>query len=237
MTRTKPARALALAAAALALCFAPAPGGRAGRAAAQSRQAGTENVFKKAEGTPAAFPSAFKFETGGFSYHISANGNGRRTKGDKTRRFNLRFDGPDFMEGLRFAVYEGDLLLACELNNGEEAGGLFVRLEQPSMRALWRRPVTTFNLGEPLREGRHLYLTGLGFVAKLDLRTGEYAWQHEDLYDDAELARAGVAPDDFNSFETPELAGEAVLFRARPVYNRRRTLFVNKKTGKIIRIE
>jgi hypothetical protein len=31
--------------------------------------------------------------------------------------------------------------------------------------------------------------------------------------------------------------GETVLFRARPVYNRRRMLVVNRKTGKIIRIE
>jgi hypothetical protein len=180
---------------------------------------------------------AFEFEAGGFSYHVAANGNGRRTKGDKTRRFNLRLDGPYFIEGLRFAVYEGDLLLACELNDGEAAGGLVVSLEQPSMRALWRQPVPAFNLGEPLREGRHLYLTGIGFVAKLDLRTGEYVWQHEDLHSDAEVARAGVSPDDFNSFERPELAGDTVLFRARPVYNQPRTLVVDRKTGKIIRIE
>ena len=236
MTRTQPAASLAFA---FALCLAPGAAARGAQddAAAAPRQS---NGFGRARQVRAASSSgsmAFEFEAGGFSYRVSANGNGRRTKGDKTRRFNLRFDGPYFMEGLRFAVYEGDLLLACELNDGEAAAGLLVRLEQPSMRALWRQPVPSFNLGEPLREGRHLYLTGLGFVAKLDLRTGEYVWQHEDLYGETEVARAGARPDDFNSFETPELAGETVLFRARPVYNRRRTLVVNKKTGKIIRIE
>ena len=237
MTRAQSAAAIALAAVfALAL-------GRAPRAAAQDDDDARRQSkgFGRARVVRVEKPSgstAFEFEAGGFSYHIADNGNGRRTKGNKIRRFNLRFDGPDFMEGLRFAVYEGDLLLACELNDGDAAGGLFVRLEQPSMRALWRQPVPTFNLGEPLREGSSLYLTGLGFVAKLDLRTGEYVWEHEDLYRDAEVARAGGAsPDDFNSFETPELAGETVLFRARPVYNRRRTLVFNKKTGKLIRIE
>lgn len=234
MTRTKLAPALAVA---FALCLAPcvaAHGAQDDDAPLQSK--GFARV-RQVRDPGSSGSMAFEFEAGGFSYHVAANGNGRRTKGSKTRRFNLRFDGPDFMEDLRFAVYEGDLLLACELNDGDAAGGLVVRLEQPSMRALWRQPVPSFNLGEPLREGRHLYLTGMGFVAKLDLRTGEYVWQHKDLYRDAGLVRAGASPDDFNSFETPELAGETVLFRARPVYNRRRTLVVNKKTGKIIRIE
>lgn len=237
MTRTSRVNSLAFAFA-LALCLAPraAAHGAQDDAAAPRQSNGFARARQVRAGSRAG-SAAFEFEAGGFSYHVAANGNGRRTKGDRTRRFNLRLDGPYFIEGLRFAVYEGDLLLACELNDGEAAGGLFVSLGQPSMRAHWRRPVTTFNLGEPLREGRHLYLTGLGFVAKLDLRTGEYAWRHEDLHDDAEVARAGVSPDDFNSFETPELAGETVLFRARPVYNRRRTLVVDRKTGKIIRIE
>lgn len=234
MTRTQTAASLAFAFA-LALCLAPCVAARGAQDDDAPRQSNGFGRARQVRAPSSSGSMAFEFEAGGFSYHISANGNGRRTKGNKTRRFNLRFDGPYFMEGLRFAVYEGDLLLACELNDGEAAAGLVVRLEQPSMRALWRQPVPSFNLGEPLREGPSLYLTGLGFVAKLDLRTGEYVWQHEDLYDDAEVP--GASPDDFNSFETPELAGETVLFRARPVYNRRRTLVLNKKTGKIIRIE
>ena len=237
MTRSKPAAALALAAAALALCFASLHGGRTGHAATQSRQVEPADVFKEAEGTPAAFPSAFKFELDGFSYHVAANGNGRRTKGDRTRRFNLRLGGRDFIEKLSFALYEGDLLFICHVGDGESGGGLVTRLEQPSMRALWKQEIPAFNVGEPLREGHSLYVTGINFVGKLDLRTGEYLWQHDDLSGRTDAARAGASPDDFNSFETPELAGDAVLFRERPVYNRRRTLVVNQKTGKIIRIE
>jgi len=236
MTRTKLAAALALSAA-FALCLAPSAAARAPQGDAASNHAKGFRQARQVRAESRQGSAAFEFEAGGFSYHIAANGNGRRTKGNKTRRFNLRFDGPDFMEGLRFAVYEGDLLFACELNDGEAAGGLVVRLEQPSMRALWRQPVPTFNLGEPLREGHNLYLTGLGFVARLDLRTGEYVWQHDALTKDVDAPRGGVSLGDFNSFETPELAGETVLFRERPVYNRRRTLVVNKKTGEIIRIE
>jgi hypothetical protein len=238
MSRTKTAHAAPkLAARALALCLALAAGGRSRPAAAQERQPKPPDAFTSAAGTPADFPKAFEFEANGFSYHVAANGNGRRTKGDRMRRFSLRLDGGDFIEGFRFAVYEGDLLLVCELNDGETRGGLVTRLEQPSMRALWRRDVPAFNVGEPLRDGHDLYLAGAGFVARLDLRTGEYAWQHDDLKGDIEAARAGGSPAAFNAFEVPELAGDEVLFRERPVYNQRRTLVVNRKTGKIIRIE
>lgn len=213
---------------ALALVFAP-------RAVADERE------FRRASKTSADTApdaAAFAFEDGGFKYHVVANGNGRRTKGDKTRRFNLRLEGRDYVEGLRFSVYEGDLLLVCELYDGEERTGLVTLLEQPSMRSLWSRPVPAAEVGEPLRDGHSLYLTAFGFVARLDLRTGEYLWHHEELdgTDGSATARPEAARP-FNSFETPALARDAVLFRERPVYNPPRTLVVNRKTGKILRIE
>ena len=87
-------------------------------------------------------------------------------------------------------------------------------------------------MGRPLRDGHDLYVTGAGFVGKLDLRTGEYAWQFGGLED-----VRGAEPKPLNAFDQPELDGDAVLFRERPVYNPRRTLVINKKSGKIIRVE
>ncbi len=113
------------------------------------------------------------------------------------------------------------------------------------MRALWSRPVPAAEVGEPLRDGHSLYLTAFGFVARLDLRAGEYVWLHEELDGTTggatarpEAARdAANAARPFNSFETPALARDAVLFRERPVYNPPRTLVVDRKTGKVLRIE
>lgn len=232
MSRTTHAAALF----ALALAFAP-------RAAASATVADATlaHEFRRASKTSAdSAPdaAAFEFEEGGFKYHVVANGNGRRMKGERVRRFNLRLDGRDYVEGLRFAVYEGDLLLVCELYDGETRAGLVTLLEQPSMRALWSRPVPAAEVGEPLRDGHSLYLTAFGFVARLDLHTGEYVWHHEEL--DGTTGGAGTRPEaarPFNSFETPALARDAVLFRERPVYNSPRTLVVNRKTGKILRIE
>ena len=177
-------------------------------------------------------PEAFEFEMDGFAYHVKANGNGRRTKGRRVRGFNLRLDGGEAVANLLYTEFEGDLLLLLHTNIGDVGLGFVTRLEQPSMRGLWRQRIPARDVGRPLRDGHDLYVTGEGFVGKLDLRTGAYAWQHDDL----EVGRgAGSKP--VRTFDEPELDGDAVLFRERPVYNPRRTLVLDRKSGKVIRVE
>ena len=196
---------------------------------------GPSKVFQEARavnGGATLDPEAFEFEMNGFAYHISANGNGRRTKGKKARGFNLRLDRGESVNKLFYSEFEGDLLLLLHTTIADVGLGFVTRLEQPSMRGLWRQRIPAKDVGRPLRDGHGLYVTGAGFVGKLDLRTGEYAWQHDDL----EVERgAGSKP--LHAFDEPELDADAVLFRERPVYNPRRTLVIDKKSGKIIRVE
>lgn len=168
---------------------------------------------------------AFEFEMNGFAYHVRVNGNGRRTKGKSVRGFNLRLDSGDTVGNLFYTEFEGDLLLLIHLANAGGGAGMVTRLEQPSMRGLWRQRIAAPDIGEPLRDGHNLYVTGKGLVGKLDLRTGEYAWQHEGLEDVR------------GAFDAPELKGDAVLFREQSVYNPRRTLVLEKKSGRVIRVE
>ena len=177
-------------------------------------------------------PEAFEFEMRGFAYHINANGNGRRTKGKKARGFNLRLDRGESIARILYSEFEGDLLLLLHTNIAGVGLGFVTWLEQPSMRGLWRQRIPASDVGEPLRDGRNLYVTGMGFVGRLDLRTGEYVWQHDDL----EVVR-GEEPPPLHTFGEPEVQGDAVLFRERPVYNPRRTLVIDKKSGKVIRVE
>ena len=223
--------ALALCGAALTLCPVRAARAQDARAEPTPEPSRAFQAARPVVSRETADPEAFEFEMNGFSYHIRQNGNGWRKKGDGTRRFNLRLDYGG-LDRVYFADYGGRLLLVCEVGDGESGGGFVTLLEQPSMRARWKQSFPAFNVGPPLREGRALYLTGVGFVGRLDLGTGEFDWQHDDLYE----KREGV-PKHFNSFEAPELAGRTVLFRERPVYNPRKTLVVDKKSGKIIRVE
>lgn len=179
-----------------------------------------------------ATPEAFEFEMHGFIYHVSANGNGRRTKGKKARGFNLRLDRGESITRALYSEFEGDLLLLLHTDIAGVGVGFVTRLEQPSMRGLWRQRIPAGDVGHPLRDGRHLYVTGAGFVGELDLRTGEYAWLHDDL----EVER-GAEPKPLHTFDEPALDGDAVLFRERAVYNPRRTLVLDRKSGRVIRVE
>jgi hypothetical protein len=177
-------------------------------------------------------PAAFEFEMNGFAYRINSNGNGRRTKHARARGFNLRLDSGDSIGQLFYTEFGGDLLLLLHVRGAGDGAGLVTRLEQPSMRGLWRQRIDASDVGRPLREGHDLYVTGKGFVGRLDLRTGEYVWQQGGLED-----VRGDEPKPLNAFDEPELKGDAVLFRERPVYNPRRTLVIDKKSGKILRVE
>ena len=192
-------------------------------------------VFQEARAVNAdAAPEAqaFEFEMNGFAYHVSANGNGRRTKGKRVRGFNLRLDSGESVTRALYYDYDGDLLLLLHTNIGAAGVGFVTRLEQPSMRGLWRQRIPAGDAGDPLRDGRDLYVTGAGFVGKLDLRSGMYLWQSDDRdYADRDRVKA------LGAFDAPELDGDAVLFRERPVYNPPRTLVVGRKAGEIIRIE
>ncbi|HLM57732.1 MAG TPA: hypothetical protein VK422_16620 [Pyrinomonadaceae bacterium] len=187
--------------------------------------------FERAREAPGGGPAAFEFELSGYSYHVASNGNGRRAKGGRARPFNLRLEGRDSITRLRFSKFKDDLLLLCEVSDGERQGAFAARLEQPSMRARWKLAVPSSSIGPALREGQRLYLTGRGFVALLDVDQGAYVWQHVDLH-----GRRG--PGSFEAFERPERAGREVLFRERPVYNGpARTAVVDNKTGRLVRVE
>jgi hypothetical protein len=204
-------------------------------------------VFRSAavtpEETPDGLPAAFDFSLSGYAYQVRSNGAGRRTKDGKTRLFNLRLEGGDAIRHIYFAEYERNVLLVCEVSDGERGAGFVVRLEQPSMRARWRREVPGPNIGRPLLDKTSLYLTAARFVARLDPETGEYVWRHAGLGGRAEPEATTEVKGSgdgaiFSAFAVPEVAGEEVLFRELPVYNRApKAIRVERRSGRIVRIE
>jgi hypothetical protein len=235
-------------ASALVACVASARGG----------QTDARGGFRLAKGTPAEAPAAFEFESGGFSYHVAANGNGRRVKGDKTRRYNLHLNSGEAIRRLYFTEYGDDLLLLCEVDGGEAGPSvLLARLEQPSMRALWRQSAPTDGV-EVLRRGGTLYLGGAGFVARLELSSGAYAWQHRDRREEEAVESADRDSDDRERddresvkrreaealippgrYVPAEVTGDTVVFRAARASAKQgaKAVRVNTKTGKIVSVE
>ena len=195
----------------------------------KSAKSNSSDAFEKAKGVPADKPSEFQFALGRFAYHVKPNGNGQRVKGEDVRRFSLHFGPGEEVKYLYFAGYRGGVLLTCEVMGEYGATSYAVRLDQPSMRGRWTTNIPATQTGEPARDGSRLYVTGKNFAGALDLESGELLW-----YVDKFPGREG----EFDSFDAPEPRGREVLFRTRPVYNgKARTVAVDVKTGKVVRVE
>ena len=162
-------------------------------------------TFTEVKGQPEYPPSSFEFSTSGYKYRISSSGRGRRTGSRITpRSFNLRLDKGDSPErAIYHAEYQGDVLLLCEVSDGDGGAGFITRLGGRTLRMKWKRWIPAFNSGQGLIEDNFAYVTAHGFVGKVNLKPGAFVWKHDNLFRDG---------DTFNVFELPRIEGEAVLF-------------------------
>ena len=192
----------------------------------------TSRAFSAAKSFPEPPDAAsFEFLSGGYQYRVSGNGKGHRTGNDKRLSFNLRLAPHDYLRhNLYFSEYQGDLLLICEVSDSDYGMGFIARLDAATLRIKWKRVIPGFNVGQGLLDGAFAYVTGIGFVGKVNLKSGAYAWGHRDLYGQANSA--------FNSFALPEVEGSVVVFREAEHYLRKKAavIRVQRHTGKILSI-
>jgi len=186
-------------------------------------------------------PHDVEFSTSGYKYNITSRGRGRREgKQEPVRRFNLRLYENDVLtRAVYHAEYDGDLLLICEYSDVESGAGFITRLDGRTLRTKWKRSIPAFNVGPGLIEGRFAYVTAIGFVGKVNLETGTYAWKHPNLYRTSSEKGSTYSDADFNSFELPKVEGDFVLFKEIGTYANvlgPQTLKVDKRTGKIVRL-
>ena len=177
----------------------------------------------------------YEFTVSGYKYTILSRGQGKRQNEKSSIRFNLRLRKDDYLDRLiYYAEYRGDVLLICETTTADYGSGFITRLDGRTLAMKWKRTIPGFNVGPALLEGNHAYVTAIGFVARVNLDTGAYAWRHDNLFVNyLKTGRSG--DDDFNIFALPKLEGDAVLFTERETHpNSPQTLKVNKRTGKII---
>jgi len=165
---------------------------------------------------------AFEFPVAGFKYHIARNGLGNRTDGDSPARpFNLHLSKGDYIRALYYADYQGDAVLLIEVSNGAYGAGFIVRVGGALPDIKWKQAIPAINVGRGLMEGDFAYVTAKRLVAKVNLRSGSYAWRHEDL---------GAA---FDAFDAPGLDGNTVVFPARRLSGGSKAVRADKGTGRI----
>jgi hypothetical protein len=150
----------------------------------------------------------------------------------------LRLHKNDKLDGaVYFAEYENDLLLTCIVSDGLYGAGFITRLDGRTLAMKWKRSIPAFNVGRSLIEDDHAYVTAIGFVGKVNLKSGAFAWKHGDLYTSARRNDGSYGDSNFNSFERPKVEGDSVLFTEVETYKYPpTTLKVHKRTGRIVSI-
>jgi hypothetical protein len=167
---------------------------------------------------------AFEFPVAGSKYHIARNGLGNRSEGSSPpQAFNLHLSKGDYIRALYYAEYQGDAILLIEVSNGAYGAGFIVRVGGAVPDIKWKQAIPAINVGRGLVEGDFAYVTAMRFVAKVNLRSGSYAWRHQDL-------ERGAA---FDAFDAPGLDGSRVWFPARG-RGRKTAVTADKRTGRIL---
>jgi len=176
---------------------------------------------------------SFEFSTASNDYRISHEGRGLRIGSSKSpRSFSLRLEKADHLtHALYYAEYQGDLLLICEVSDEVYGSGFIARLDGQTLRTKWKQVVSGFNVGQGLIDGSYAYVTGIGFIGKVSLKSGAYAWRHENLYRQSNSA--------FNSFDLPEAKVNTVVFRESSHYLRKKkaVIRVERRNGKIMSVD
>ena len=138
------------------------------------------------------------FEMFGFQYTLYSNGVlNQKNKNKKVKQLVLN------TEVYRADVYylKNRLLVAIE-NSTIEGTSTLQLIDEKTLTRLWLIHLPTFNLGAFYIQNNYVFVSGLGYLAKVTLNTGVIQWEIKGLY------REGH----FNSFEKPIIIGNEVFF-------------------------
>ena len=169
--------------------------------------------------------SFFMFQATGHDYTIRGDGFGQSTPGRaRPTSFRLTLGRGGRLERVYYFEYEGDLLLTYEATDDRYGWGYVERFDPRTMRRKWIAPVSAFNLGPGLVEDHSLYLAAANFVACIDLASGRYVWQHDEIQKQYDLL--------VESFQVPTVENGRVVFYENG--HRGRTVQIDKSTGRIL---
>jgi hypothetical protein len=143
---------------------------------APARLVGQEWVMAAKTGERRA--AEYRFTSSGQEYVVKANGSLAVSAGNG---FKLPVSNGDFIETL-YALGTGDqVAIAYQAQNDETVVSRLVSLSLPGLDRRWEAQVGGLNLGLPAVASGYAYVTAAGFVGKIDLASGRWAWRQDDL--------------------------------------------------------
>lgn len=125
-------------------------------------------------------------------------------------------------------VDQQNLVVVYEENFATEGGSSAEMFDMAKKQRIWETPVAGFNLGQAYIKDDFAYVNTIGMVGKLKLKTGDYVYRFDDLYN----RETGA----FNSFNSMQIKDSLAYFLSRNYRSRTYdTVIVNELTRKTIK--
>lgn len=100
---------------------------------------------------------------------------------------NLNMKDMTSVEKVFLGSTKNHLIVTYQMNNGEEGASKTAAFTKKGLAQVWSLNLRGFNLSKPVIEDETMYVSTIGFVAKIDLKAGKFNWKHEDLYETRKL--------------------------------------------------
>jgi hypothetical protein len=141
-------------------------------------------------------------------------------------------DQKGVVEYLACGAYKNSTVIWASVDMAGDGNCHLLSVKSPDGPLNWKKTIPAFNTRKPVTRNNFIYLCGIGFIGKINLDTGNYAWKRDDLYHGKENLR-------FNNFSNIFLYGDHVIFieGEKPGASPRRKIIVNDAGGKIESIE
>ena len=172
--------------------------------------------------SPADESRQVEFTYAGKSFRLVTQDANSATSPDATTLLRIDVPAGFFIGRVRAATIRDDLLLLVDITGDETDNGIVARFDSKYARQ-WQHRIPAFNLADPVMRGSMAFLSGIGYVEKLDLATGQSRWRHDDLYEQDS--------DTFNAFQPATFAGDTVIFQD---YKRARAVKVLAESGEVV---
>lgn len=112
-------------------------------------------------------------------FKVAADGQVFAPTGQK--RFKLGVNGE--IDRLFFLQMGNALFLFYNDKTKDAMDNYAERIDLLTDKSVWRRKISDGTMARPVVKGQFAYLSALGFVGKLKLKSGQYDWQQSNLND------------------------------------------------------
>jgi outer membrane protein assembly factor BamB len=164
----------------------------------------------------------------GSIYHIENSGVLTVKHAGKSSAISFRLPNRFLIDEVRYQIHDKNILFVLGITGDDSASALLAHFDLLQGRILWSTEIHAFNISPLLIAGSHVYIGGIGTVAKLRLSDGKIIWKHTDLYE------SGTGS--YNAFELPRKEGNIVIFKELSASRRKkiREIHVDDTAGRIL---